>query len=164
MSYEYAWLCKVDFGLVVCFPNLVCIQLSCRLLCNDMKKHIISEGFFIGNPILLFFFFFPLNREFVQQSSIHFESKRARLWAYVSLTSQPRGQSGSTSPQHYSSVLTSAAHTWPSQNSSMLTGADLLVWTAWAKRIKIQMNMEGRPRWQIPCVIFSQSAKIFSPS
>lgn len=59
MSYEYAWLCKVDFGLVVCFPNLVCIQLSCRLLCNDMKKHIISEGFFIGNPILLFFFFFP---------------------------------------------------------------------------------------------------------
>lgn len=79
MSHEYAWLCKVDFGLVVCFPNLVCIQLSCRFLCNDMKKHIISEGFFIDNPILLFFFFFH-STESLCNNPLFILNPRGQAW------------------------------------------------------------------------------------
>lgn len=151
------------FGLVGCFLSLVCIQLFFRFLVI-MKKHTFPRVFFIGSTISLLSIF-SLNREQVQLSSVHSELQKTKIWGYGSLASQTCSQVGvSLSAALLRSPYLSRKHLTQSNIFHTPRGWPVSLNSMSKKALKHRMNMEGRPRWQIPRVIFSQTAKIFSPS
>lgn len=153
-----AKLILVWFGCLFSDPSVYPTILQ---IFGDYEKTYHFLGFFFSHRHYYFTYFFH-STESLCSNVVCILNPRGPCCRAASALPSDHADSRAACPQRGSSPYLS--HEYLTQSNVFHAHrADLLAWTPWTKCIKIQMNMEGRPRWQIPCVIFSQISKIFSP-